>query len=77
MNLIQAYIYKCVAIIQLTCSQMHLKFNYAYAEKLKWFALKSENKHENNEIDNTCGYKGCYLQTCNYWPVKLLNSCLK
>ena len=57
MKLIQASFYKPVAIIQLTCSQMHLKFNYANAEKLKWFALKSENKHDNNEFDNTCGFK--------------------
>ena len=54
------YLQVCIhrAIFQLTCSQKYCRIHYAYAEKQKYFALKSENKLEHTESYNTL-----YLQT--------------
>ena len=48
------------AIFQLACSQKYCQIHDANTQKLKYFELKSENKHEHIDFDNTCGYKLCY-----------------
>ena len=41
------------ALLELTRSQRYCQIYYAFSEKLKYFEVKSKNKHEHSDFDNT------------------------